>query len=102
VSLWDLLTLLAASLAFSGAIVAEKSMGGGFGRGLLAALSGLVVGASAVLLVRRVTRRLLGEGGKHLNDSTARLAYLGAVVWMALSLFIGFLVTRGVIRLVGL
>jgi hypothetical protein len=102
VSLWDLLTLLAVSLAFSGAIVAARSMGGGFGRGLVAVLSGLVIGVSATLFVRMVTRRLLGKGGRHLTDSTARLAYLGAVVSMAVSLFIGFLFTRGVIRLVGL
>jgi hypothetical protein len=99
VSVYDLMVVLSFSSAYAGALVGGEAAGGGGAlRFSIAAVLGLLVGSFCALVLIRVRRRLRRASG--ITEGTLGLVYLGAMLWIGVSGFLGAVVTRGVTRLV--
>jgi hypothetical protein len=96
-SLWNVLSIMAGSAAFSGSLAAAVVMRGGRSSLLISALMGVVLGALAVYLPQAVRTRiqetvsLIGDGPTPL---WLRVLYGGACVWICIAAYISNVTTR--------
>jgi len=101
VSLWDMLTLLAGVLAFSGAFAAGKEAGGGV-RLVVAVALGAGLGILSTFAVRRTADYLDRTGHLDVATSTGKnprvaLLYVAVAAWGIISFILSLRITRSVI-----
>jgi hypothetical protein len=92
VSLWDLLTMLRCEMPIVGVFLAAKLAKARFGSYIFAITFGLILGLGCAYTMRIVGRTVfarLRRSQKSAQESTFRVVYIVATVWIIFALLLG-------------
>jgi uncharacterized membrane-anchored protein len=103
VSLWDFLTLVCCVAPIGGVVAEAKIAKAGFGGYVLAITIALVLGLCGAWAMRIVGKTVADRVRRHPGSPWERYLvalYFAAILWMALVIFLGSLMSSTMLRLI--